>query len=379
MKFEIENPFGLLPNFMMQMRTPMTGQPFSFNCTGDVAVGNASGYAKDALLSSFGEYVERAHFYNEVSAVKKLKVTDSIMVEAINQVKQIDAPIESHKFEMCEAIELNSEKNCCIPKALISLASTGDDANYIPFIDSCGQAAHVTHEFALQASIKEFVERQALIGAWLSGEAIYRITPLINLQNQLFDLFTSNGSLYIYQLGKGLPGYSIIIFYFSSSIDDVVQYAVGMANDYYPSVAMLKALNELWQTYQFIYLNARKPENLDIRFTYLNTLLQFNTQTTKNVIPFFEAKKELAYEGFINQQPYTLKMYKSQLATLSSRIYLYHASTYLFGKRYYVCKTISPDFYFHMGIKMPLNLKNNYAQELKINDERLIKSSIPFP
>lgn len=392
MQMTHDEVYGIYPNSYMQFRPALTRFPIIFNVSGDCVVGNGSGYDIDAVHGAMGEYIERYHFYNEVDiniTAELDKLNPSIVVDKlvrlIEQIKKSDEPIDSYQFDLSETRNIFTNQKIYLPSVMISLAhSDSNDRNFIPFIDSCGQSVHVSREQAFSASLKEFIERQSLVGSWLSGKARFKILlephPDLGQSNKILSELQQNGVVCAYELNELLPGYSVLIFYFSLGTNDKVQYSVGMASDLTPASAISRALNELWQSYIFMYLNASNPESLDPRYEYLNHLISFNNLETQKVIPFFaQPSNEIKMDTFIHLSPFTEKECLRSLVDISPHIYSYERSNDLFGRQFHFCKITSPDFFLHMGLAKPLNFSNHYANLLSINPDNVIKSSIPFP
>jgi ribosomal protein S12 methylthiotransferase accessory factor YcaO len=384
--------FGINPHSYLQFHPALAHLPMIFNLTGDCVVGNSSGFQEEAICGGFGEYVERYHFYNEVDinltasldAVNAAAVVEKF-IALIAQVQKVKASAREHQFDLTEVTNIFTQEKNFIPTVLISLSRMGSgDRDFIPFIDSCGQAAHISQQKAFTSALNEFIERQALVGSWLAGKACYRIElephQALGSANKILTSLLAHGKLLAYELNKGLPGYSIIIFYFSKSKKDIVKYSVGMAADLNPALACERALGELWQSYIFMYLNAENPENLDQRYQYLNDLIHFNTHETADIIPYADDESEnLHIDDYLSFKKVSESECLNVLKDISPFMYAYSRSSKLFGRKFYFCKISSPDFFMHMGVKMPLNLDNNYAKLLGINPSMKIQNPIPFP
>jgi hypothetical protein len=384
--------FGINPHSYLQFHPALAHLPMIFNLTGDCVVGNSSGFQEEAICGGFGEYVERYHFYNEVDinlTARLDKVNDSAVtnkfIAMIEQVQKSKELAREHQFDLTAVSNIFTQEKNYIPSVLISLSRMDSrDRDFIPFIDSCGQAAHVSPQKAFTSALNEFIERQALVGSWLSGNARYRIElerhEALGAANKILESLKAHGKLMAFELNNGLPGYSVIIFYFSKDKKDIVKYSVGMAADPNPVRACERALGELWQSYIFMYLNAENPENLDQRYQYLNDLIHFNNHETESIIPYAPDENEsLSIHDFLRFKKFTEADCLNVLKDISPYVYAYARSSYLFGRKFYFCKISSPDFFMHMGVKMPLNLGNSYAKMLAISPLLKIQNPIPFP
>jgi hypothetical protein len=392
MQITHDEPFGILPQRYMQFRPALAALPAIFNVSGACVVGNGSGYGDDAADSAFGEYIERFHFYNEVTidiTAPLHQLNPAALNEKIfylmTQTRQVSTDPAAHAFDLTKVQNIFTQTPAYLPTVMISLAAADSpDRNFIPFIDSCGQAVHVDREQVFAAALKEFIERQALVGAWLSGKARLAIElkphPLLGATNKILSLLQQHGTLYAYDLGNHLPGYSVIIFYFAQAKNDSVKYSVGMAADFQVDTAIARALNELWQSYTFMYLNADNPEYLDQRYQYLNALLNFNHTDTRLIIPFIQRScASLSMLDYLAAKKFTRAECIKKLGVISPNIFAYQSVNYFFGKTFHFCKIISPDLFLHMGIKMPLNLKNSYAKMLSLPANLSLENAIPFP
>ncbi len=392
MKMTHDQVFACYPNVYMQFRPQLAHFPTIFNLSGDCVVGNGSGFHNEAIYSGFGEYIERYHFYNEIdinytATLNKFNLPNVVdkFIKLIEQVRKTTSSIKNHEFDLTITRNIFTDKIAYIPTAVISLAHIDSpDRLFIPFVDSCGQSAHITRGKAFQSAWNEFIERQALIGAWLSGKARFQIkfdlADELQENKKVLSSLMLHGELFAFEINNDLPGYSVIIFYFSKSKKDSVLYSVGMASDLCPNRAFQRAVNELWQSYVFMYLNADCPENLDQRYKYLNDLIYFNNHDTRNDIPFFKDKFEIVkFRDFISMKIIKQKQAMDELQSISSHVYSYEKSSNLFGRKFYFCKITSPDFFLHMGVKMPLNFNNTYSNRLAIDPNIKVKNAIPFP
>lgn len=381
--------FGVYPNFCMSYRSGLNTLPSIFNISGDCIAGNSGGSNLEAVQGGFGEYIERFHFYNEVKIDLTAKINEKNnqyhadkFLQTIKQIQQNHLDARNYEFDLTKVRHIFSEEDIYVPTMMLTLAhANSEDRKYIPFMDSCGQAAHITKEASFNAALNEFVERQALISAWLSGQANIKINLDVNVNvNEIYSRLLKHGRLIAYDLNINLPGYSIIIFYFSNSTKDSVRYSVGMASDSCAKTAFLRALNELWQSYMFIYLNADKPENLDDRYVYLNQLLSFNNHETENKIPFHgDHVPEVSLTDYFVFPDWDKNEILEALSHISTAIYAYEGSISLFGRLFNYCKVFSTDFFLHMGITQPLNFQNAFADSLSLQVKTPVLQPIPFP
>lgn len=392
MKMLHDHALGIAPNVYLMLRSALAGIPPIFNITGDSVVGNGSGYAQDAIYSSYGEYIERYHFYYEVDSTLKSALEDINNValnhkikKVLTQTKKTEREIHTHLFNLTHVRNIFNSEIAWLPTIMISLGDYQSlDRVFIPFTDSCGQACHISHEQALDSALNEFIERQALVGSWLSGRCRYAVNieqhKKLGKFNAIIEQLKTHGSLYAFEINNNLPGYTLILFYFSNSENDIVRYSVGLATDADPVKAIMRAINELWQSYTFIYLNADNPENLDARYKYLNELIEFNTHQTKAIIPYFKTTNfVISSDDLLAFKKFNMHEMLQGLETLSTNIFSYERSQQIMGRRFHFCKILSPDFFLHMGINMPLNLDNPYSNLLGIDPAMQIKTAIPFP
>ena len=393
MKMTQEHIFAIYPDSFTQFRPQLSAFPTILNVTGDSVVGNGSGYKHDAVYGAYGEYVERYHFYNEIKIDRQACLKEALPRDlkekwnhVIQQMKKTGEHPDEYSFHLTSVRNIYTDEKTFAPTVVISLSHAHlDDRRFIHFIDSCGQSSHVSREQAFSSAFWEFIERQALIGSWLSGKAKSKISysekDVLHGNNPIFQKLSKNGEITMFDLDQQGAGYVVIVFYFAKNKSDLVQYSVGMAADADPCQAMSRAINELWQSYTFMYLNAGNKENLDSRYQYLNELIEFNTEDTKAIIPFFhESVEEMSYQKFTAQLTLPFDVVLSSINRISKEIFAYESQAEMFGKTYYFCKILSPDYFLHMGIKMPLNFKNSFTAFLGVHIEPGdIKNPLPFP
>jgi hypothetical protein len=369
--------------------------PRSMGCDGVIGYGGGTGVGFDMARKAYGEFLERNHFFCSVpvSARKRLEELEdkelcSKLLNMCRQVQIHDQGLENHSFNMAPVIRLHDKKKCDYLYNAVSLNPIRDDAGYLRYNDSCSCATHHNLEKALANSLKEYIERQALVGSWMSkryryavdAEVLMAITPFTHLIEQLID----NGSLYIYENAINLPGYSIIIFYFSKSSDDLVQYSVGASAGFSLEDALHGALNELWQCYCFQY-NSESSTTLNEKAgsDYHLNFQQCNHQDTRKLIPFIEPTCQpvegviQSYDDLKRLKRFSLSDVVAQFNRFTKQLYYYHGIDETLGMHY--VKMLSPDFFMHMAVDKKINLEQEYARSLGLDYKNAYRERIPFP
>lgn len=370
--------------------------PKSVVVDGIISYGGSTGVGLNVARKAHGEFFERNHLFTSVPIDSKKTLKEIFPVEYRNKlIKICDINLNNYKnnldhllnhyFSFTRVNHLFSDSKQDYFFNAICLNGVKEDSLYIHFTDSCACAVHPNKEKAIYNALMEFLERQSLLGSWLSKTYRYAIHPSIlkevtpygNLVNKLLE----NGELYIIENGNYLPGYTVMMFYFSHSEKDVVQYSVGSSSGLSLNEALTAALEELYQCYTFLY-NTEASVGLENKAGagYHLSFQQCNHQATKNVIPFIQ--KDLVYKVRTIQDVKNLKVFTYDeilvdLARLSESIYYYYFYEKQLGLHF--IKIMSPDFFSHMSIKNSLNIDNIYAKKLNITSENAYLEKIPFP
>lgn len=381
-----------LPTYYLSLRFMLRSLPLIFNVNNEFSIGNGSGYGRQVLTSATGEYLERYHFYNEVKTDCYGMISDlpeKLQRSALTAIQQITTEglqPEMHNFACSRVENIFSNNEVYMPTALISLAMHAHvDRKFIPFIDSCGQAVHRTAMESRAAALLEFLERQTLISSWQSEMYKYRIAicklaDMLPECRSLSNMLMQNGSLYLFDLSNHFAVYSVLAIYFAHNPNDSVQYAVGMAANLTPTTAINNALLELWQTYSYIYINTTISAVSNGRYRYLNDLLLYNNQATRDILPFeldYQAD-QISLKEYLALPELPLPQTLSSIQTISDQVYLYQRIGNFNGQSLYFSKILSTDFYLHMALNMPLNHQNSYSKLSQILPNNN-KQAIPFP
>ncbi|CAM2961912.1 YcaO-like family protein [Legionella worsleiensis] len=384
-------------NYPVQMKlfsNHLVNTPRSVGVDGVIGYGGATGTGLNLLKKSYGEFLERNHFFTGVgvSSCAALSSLNPILAQKLHslctQLKfKNTPPIEEHLFHLTQVTNLITEKPDLYLYNLISLNGKKEDMPFVAFNDSCSCATHSSKEQSLLSSLNEFLERQALVGSWTSKRFRYLINPQllqeITPYTGLAKTLTEQGELYVLENGLNLPGYSIIIFYFSKSAKDIVQYSVGAGAGFSLQSALNSAFEELWQCYTFQYSSEHTVSLEDKAGSeYHLNFQQCNRLDTKNDIPFFNEIVNRTFDidsiADLQKHPtFNLAEVISGLSRISQYIYYYHHVEPCTQMHY--TKVISPDFFSHMSVDKKLNYDNAYAKTLGLSYDTAYKATIPFP
>jgi hypothetical protein len=366
--------------------------PRSAVVDGIISYGGSTGIGAVLPRKAYSEFYERNHLFISVpvhskkllSSVQPASFRDKLLnicqIEKSQRSKSLD-----HVFSFTTVYNLFDQQPQDYFFNAISLHGSREDAPYFKFSDSCACAAHVTKKDAIYNSLMEFLERQSLLGSWLSKSYQYAINPSILIEltpyKILIEKLLENGDLYIFSNGNGLPGHTIIMFYFAHSEADIVQYSVGSSSGLNLKDALVSSLEELYQCYTFLY-NMESSSGLENKAGsgYHINFQKYNHQNTRKIIPFIQNK--ISHDiCTINDISYfklfTIDEVLSELSLISNDIYYYHS--YEKSLNLHFTKILSPDFFSHMSINESLNFNNSYAKKLGIIEENAYREKIPFP
>lgn len=362
--------------------------PKSAVIDGIISYGGSTGIGLDLARKAYGEFYERNHLFTAVPIHRKktlAEIQPPTWQQKLLSLCQQQDQAQSHRF--CFTVVHNLFDDSIHDYFFNALGLNGakEDLPFLNFSDSCGCASHPVKEKALYNSLMEFLERQALLGSWLSQtcqyainpELLKEVTPYCELVSKLLD----NGRLAVFANGNHLPGHSVILFYFADCDKDPVQYSIGASTGLSLAEALRSAFEELYQCYTFLYTMecSRGLEN-KAGAGYHLSFQACNNVDTKNTIPFLKqpvavkintldelrAAKVFSYTEIINE-----------LANLSRDIFYYHG--YDASLKLHITKILSPDFFPHMSLTNLHHFDHPYAKKLGITRENAYLCKVPFP
>lgn len=375
------------PEPQMLVRNFTREWPVVSSCHSYSVTGGGNDYGNKHLISAFGEYYERAHFFLDTHYDKENYLHNVLKTEecqaiynCIDEIKKTDEDPRENKFFLSKVINILNGEKSYLPAEFIFLGPLEDKKNlaFIPHIDSCGCAAHKTAKEAYISSRDEFIERQSLLASWLSGtvKQIYnnKVLDQVNgFPQELIKRFLSNGEIFILDLQKNINAHAIAILYFAKCSDDKVQYAIGASGGLDFSTVISGAIMELCQDYAFLH----DFSDTDKISNYLGSSYNFNhfndnRRDIKKEIPF------VLEEGrsYPEIKTYDEKDFLESLKKISSHIYSYQR--YDTNGLYYH-KFISPDFFIHMNPGSHLNFNCAYSKTLGLDKKRCNIKRLPFP
>lgn len=204
----------------------------------------------------------------------------------------------------------------------------------------------------------------------------------ISPYDSLIERFEDNGEFYIFENNIGLPGYTVIMFYFSHYPGDAVQYSVGSKSSLSLTDALKGAFEELYQCYTFLYNTEATSSQLENKAGsgYHRIFQQYNTQDTRARIPFFQKSWPVeinTLEELKAAKVFSQREVLDELEAFSHDVFYYHH--YEPALKLHFTKILSPDFFAHMSLTNPLNFDNQYAKYLGIEKDTAYLEKLPFP
>jgi hypothetical protein len=363
--------------------------PRSMVVDGIISYGGSTGSGYKLARKAYGEFFERNHLFTGVKINGKFALSSIVPQifrdKLISLCRSSATSANDHLFSFTEVHNLFDDSLQHYFYNTISLRGAAEDSEFINFSDSCACAVHPEKDKAVYNSLMEFIERQALVGSWLSKRCCYRINPEVLLHltpyTDLAANLLENGQLVIFSNGNLLPGHSTLMFYFANSPKDMVQYSIGSSCGLTLEESLTSSLEELYQCYSFLY-NTECSVGLENKAGsgYHLSFQQCNHAGVKDVIPFIHQNNSTLIntaDDVINAKQYTYEEILIGLKELSNDIYYYHHFEPSLDLHF--IKILSPDFFAHMSLNDTLNVTNAYAHKLGITKESGYWVKIPFP
>lgn len=401
--------------------------PRSLVLDGTISYGGSSGYGVTLINKAYGEYWERNHFQTAVPITSQKRLEDVYPLAHRNKLLSLCNPLcqsmsktlasmpmascdfekvidpvarlgdtgddaaitnqrNNHLFSFSTVYNLFDEQPYDYFYNAISLHTLHKDALFLGMTDSIACASHPVKKQALYHSLVEFLERQSLVGSWISKTHRYSINPSvlgeITPYSHLYNALIDNGDLYLFEIGNQLPGYSVIIFYFAHSAEDIVQYAVGSKSGLSLDEAINSAFDELYQTYTMLYQTKSSAHQFENKAgsSYHAMFPRFNTQKTKELIPYFDglAEHKINTRSELKALPvFSFKEVLVKLKEFSPDVFFYHY--YEPAIKLHFTKILSYDFFAHMSLGKQLRLDGLYAKKLNITADNAYLEPLPFP
>ena len=361
--------------------------PRSAVVDGVISYGGSTGVGLNLPRKVYGEFFERNHFFTSVPLHSKKSLAEIEPRSLQDKLRSLCLKDnDAHPFSWTTVYNLFNNAPADYFYNAISLNGMARDLPYLSFTDSCACASHPIKEQALYGSLMEFLERQSLLGSWLSKTYVYAIAPQllkdISPYPDLVEKFLENGELHIFKNNNDLPGHTVILFYFSHCDRDIVQYSIGSKTGLSLREAINGAFEELYQCYTFLYNMESSINQLENKAGsgYHLSFQQYNTQATKKRIPFLREEKNTVIhtlDDLNSVKTFRFEELLTELAAFSSDIYYYHA--YEPALQLHMTKIVSPDFFAHMSLTQAINYDNLYAKKLGITKENAYLETSPFP
>lgn len=351
--------------------------------------GSGVGTPRHAAISGAGELLERRCLFASIPPAARGRLAElrdlplvNSLVHALRQLSDEHTErLESHPFLLSAGHRLGEPHTSLLyPTALLTLTSAGLEADrtYVPFIDSSGSCLHKTPELALEGAIDEFIERQLLLGLWFQAP-VREIHPDSSTGSTAMDLdllqrLTANGTLRLFTVRSPFARHHALALY--EGREHGIHFSVGSACSGSPSIALRKALMELWHgvIYQAAHVGRPRPSDLDVLKE--GFLAGNRPQTAARFPPWKSANDAMSASDFLKQPSVSLAAAVDRMRDWSSNLFVFEHHEA--GRHF--CRIASPDFYLHFNPGVALNFDNRFAALMGTTDAPAEKrTQIPFP
>ena len=286
----------------------------------------AIGYDLDTKIRSLGESIERhLSFYQKKYEYKLLNVHE-LRDEIRSWFQEIfegytGKGCSDKKIEVIKVWDLASASYMLAPAVAFTLSNHRDD-DVFQVRDSSGTAIHYLREKALDAALREFVERQSLSLFWYFNHLNSVLHPSLIKQHLklsntcIFETLSQRGSIFFLDISI-FSGYLTILAVFIGS-GGPIWYSTGAASHKNVDVALNKSLEELYQAFTLMH-QLTQSTKLYSMSSGVNSYLKLNTPDTKKIFrqiiePSLEKSAQLA-QAKISLYSYPLLVQETRLRT----------------------------------------------------------------
>lgn len=375
---------------------PRLGSPTNVGVEGE-EIGNAVGFGEAPYRAALGELAERRHF------------AGGVPVDSIGSIGEVDAPdlrealrkalaqtsgmaveqMDAMRIGFTRCRRLGGLDSASLPHCLISLGRPGNRSNgeLLPARDTSGCAVHCTPGEAIAGALREFVERQTLLAAWMSREAATELEGLDRIVASLrgaagaWRLLSEIGKVTCFRLDAGLHAPVVFCMFEAASADAAVQFACGMGSHWSGAAALEKGILELWHTFVSTPIKMKEADRPNSRLHRLDKhFLTFNhTGARARVRLIGPAVERIDAEAYLSQRDVRQDEVVERVLAVSREVYVYSGVEPMGSQLLIAARVVSPDFFLHVDPSRSLNVVNAFTKRLKICGDAIDRSPTCLP
>jgi hypothetical protein len=345
----------------------LVAQASRFSCTGTgVGVGEA------AALTAYYEFRERRHFTAHIRSTHRTSLADMedrrfarCLAAALRQTSGAQAEgLDSYPFAVVPGVELTTGRLVEVPLMMTTLRDSGTDNRFMPATDSSGMAVHAVPQQCLSGALLEFLERQCLLAAWLTG-ACQSYVELRSVPDEVGNGLRENlaalmarGRVYVVDISLNFSACAFLALY-EADTPSRIMFASGVSAKLDPVTALNKALVELWQGYCHMDLLTGRmqwePDRLEKNYLAANG---------KGTAALFGLRPE--FEGNLGQLlgrvPASVDRVIKELSAITDNLAYVVGAEGDAADLLHFGRVVSPDCFLHMDVTKPLNRVNKFAE-----------------
>lgn len=264
-----------------------------------------TGFDREIIVRAAGEALERQMGHSALAEPGERLAPSSLAPDIFAWLRRLSidregGDIETEDVAVVSALDVASGERCLFPSVAFTLGSH-PDSEIMPLRDSSGSALHRSAGLSQSNAIAELAERQALSCFWYGGHILS--ASVINDQSgqniapnlrSMISVMNAIGEVYVIDISLISPYRTYLAVFFNSS--GPVYMASGASAHESASVAIQKALTELYQAFTLMHQLVQAREKFDISDEQYNSIVDEyyehnNYETIKRIQKIFNKIK----------------------------------------------------------------------------------------
>jgi ribosomal protein S12 methylthiotransferase accessory factor YcaO len=255
------------------------------------------------------------------------------------------------------------------------------DLNY-GFTDTSGCAAHKSSDFAIHNAFSEFLERQYLVAAWLTGTCEFRIDvesvfSLVDSQTRsIIKWLTQSGDLSLICLCNSGEFFVVIAIHVHVPVSSAsAGFSCGCGGSASQLEAIGSAIRELFAGLIFDLCTgvlATTPAH-----SYEANAQQFTEKTYRDLLPdSWLNAKSLSLGSVVSESPVHESTCLDKIVGKEGRPYAVYCEKSRMFPEWWVAKIVSPSYFVNIDTSGAINIKNKFFLDYLVKNKSSTFESI---